>query len=225
MAKAIVSEFAGTLINMEWIQNWLIPYATRRIPTYVDQNFNQPNVQQLMAEIAFETNITDIDQADAVHLWLRWLEENKESISLNSLTNQIWEAGFSSGDLVADLYVDAFAQIKAWARDGIALYSSCQANVELQQLVLKHTSYGDISSYFTGSFCVLAHDGDAKKIVADLNLNADSILYLGSSVVRLNDAKRNGLNTIMVDRTWKKIERSHTIAKNFSQISLEVSLT
>src|SRR5262249_21774942 len=93
------------------------------------------------------------DQIDSAFSYMEWLTANdRKSTPFKSLQGKIWQEGYRSGQLRADVFEDVTRAFARWRRQGkkICIYSS--GSVLAQKLLFKYTAAGDLSEHISGYF-------------------------------------------------------------------------
>ncbi len=136
--------------------------------------------------------------------YIYWLmDRDRKSTALKSLQGKIWRAGFERGELRGELFADVPEAFRRWAAMGkVAIYSS--GSVEAQQLLFRHSTYGDltplIASYFdtrTGPKLAAASYG---AIAAAMDVAPGEAIFFSDVVRELDAAREAGLGTRLVVR-------------------------
>lgn len=136
--------------------------------------------------------------------YIYWLmDRDRKSIALKSLQGKIWKVGFESGELKGMLFEDVPEALKRWSTDAmVAIYSS--GSVEAQQLLFRHSIFGDLTPFISGYFDTRTGVKTARAsyaaIAAALNVRPDEALFLSDVVRELDAAREAGWETGLVVR-------------------------
>jgi 2,3-diketo-5-methylthio-1-phosphopentane phosphatase len=136
--------------------------------------------------------------------YIYWLmDRDRKSTALKSLQGKIWKAGFESGELKGTLFDDVPEAFKRWSMDArVAIYSS--GSVEAQQLLFRHSIFGDmtanIAGYFDTRTGVKTASASYAAIAAAMNVRPDEVLFLSDVVRELDAAREAGCETRLVVR-------------------------
>jgi len=92
---------------------------------------------------------------------------------------------------------------KRWSIDAkVAIYSS--GSVEAQQLVFRHSIFGDLTAYIAGYFDtrtgVKTASGSYAAIAAAMNVRLEEVVFLSDVVRELDAAREAGCETRLVLR-------------------------
>lgn len=204
----------GTVAPISLVTEQLFPYARTRLSDYLKQNLASAAVQAdlllLAAENREEENedsptfgieIRNELHARAYLLWL--MDQDRKSTALKSLQGKIWKAGFESGELKGTLFPDVPGAFARWAQEGkVAIYSS--GSVEAQQLLFRHSIYGDltplIAGYFDTRTGAKAETASYAAIAAQLDAAPGDVTFFSDVVCELDAARAAACPTRLVVR-------------------------
>jgi len=203
MIKAVVTDIEGTTSSLSFVKDVLFPYARAKLPDFVRQNLNDPQISQLITDTCREAGIEQNIES-AIDQLIEWIDLDKKITPLKAIQGLIWQAGYQLGDFKGHLYQDAIDNLKAWHENGILLYVYSSGSVLAQKLLFGHTASGDLTPLFSGFFDT--NIGGKKEadsylnIAATIGLPADEILFLSDIKEELDAAKSAGLQTIWLVR-------------------------
>ncbi len=69
-----------------------------------------------------------------------------------TLQGHIWQEGFASGELTADLYDDVQPAMAAWVSQGLKTYIYSSGSRQAQKNLFAYTSMGDLRALLSGFF-------------------------------------------------------------------------
>lgn len=146
--------------------------------------------------------------------YIYWLmDRDRKSTALKSLQGKIWKAGFESGELKGTLFDDVPEALQRWSMHArVAIYSS--GSVEAQQLLFRHSIFGDLTPYIAGYFDtrtgVKTASASYAAIAAAMNVRPDEALFLSDVVRELDAAREAGCQTGLVVRPGNQpLDDSH----------------
>jgi len=206
MAKAILTDIEGTTTPIDFVHKTLFPFARDRMAVYVRDNFSSltAEIAQLSAEIDDDGGFDPNDPSSVSDHLCRLIDLDRKSTPLKSIQGNIWETGYTSGELLSEIYDDVPAAFERWHASGktIAIYSS--GSVLAQQLLFRHTRFGDLTGYINGYFDTKT---GAKRETASYQRIADLLRYEPADIVFLSDipaeldaAAAAGVSTILTIR-------------------------
>ena len=224
MIKAIVTDIEGTTSSIRFVHEVLFPYARENIGEFVHANAEDLNVVSHLNDVRLEVG-QDLDLDGVVDQLVQWIDEDKKITPLKALQGMIWEEGYYKGELTGHLYDDAIEYLRKWHDKGIKLYVFSSGSVQAQKLLFGHSDAGDLTPLFSGYYDTrIGNKREAeayRKIVQDIDLPANEILFLSDIVEELDAASEAGMKTIMLVRDESPAtSQSHTQVKNFSEIDL-----
>ena len=225
MIKAIVTDIEGTTSSIRFVHEVLFPYARENIGEFVHANAEDLNVVSHLNDVRLEVG-QDLDLDGVVDQLVQWIDEDKKITPLKALQGMIWEEGYYKGELTGHLYDDAIEYLRKWHDKGIKLYVFSSGSVQAQKLLFGHSDAGDLTPLFSGYYDTrIGNKREAeayRKIVQDIDLPANEILFLSDIVEELDAASEAGMKTIMLVRDESPATSpSHTQVKNFSEIDLD----
>jgi enolase-phosphatase E1 len=129
------------------------------------------------------------------------MDNDRKSTALKSIQGKIWKAGFESGELKGTLFDDVPAAFQRWSEQArIAIYSS--GSTEAQQLLFRHSIFGDLTSLIAGYFDTRAGaKGDSASytaIAAAMEVAPAEVLFFSDVVRELDAAREAGCKTRLV---------------------------
>jgi enolase-phosphatase E1 len=146
--------------------------------------------------------------------YIYWLmDRDRKSTALKSLQGKIWKAGFESGELRGTLFADVADAFARWSSNArVAIYSS--GSVEAQQLLFRHSIYGDltplIAGYFDTRTGAKATSTSYAVIAAEMAVAPDQVMFLSDVVRELDAAREAGCQTRLAVREGNApIEDAH----------------
>jgi enolase-phosphatase E1 len=210
----------GTVAPIAFVYERLFPFARKHFRAFLSDMSDDAAVQDDLAML-LEENRADADAPrisaaaagqpiewqtfrDECLGYLRWLmDRDRKSTALKSLQGKIWRAGFESGELQGDLFPDVPDALRRWSKAArVAIYSS--GSVEAQQLLFRHSNFGDLTPYIAGYFDTRT---GAKKVGASYAAIAEAIgiaaqdgLFFSDVVRELDAAREAGFQTRLVMR-------------------------
>lgn len=227
MLQAILCDIEGTMSNIAFVKDRLFPYAAERLPAFVNQHEQDPQVKPLLESVAAETG--DARMQSIISTLLNWIHEDRKTTSLKVLQGLIWSEGYANGQLKGHVYEDAVNQLKAWHAAGLRLYIYSSGSTQAQQLLFKHTDFGDLTHLFEGYFDTRAGNkyqvSSYQGIAKYLGLPTQCILFLSDMRLELDAAQQAGMQTyhLVRDGMISSGTDKHPQANDFEQITLKHS--
>lgn len=232
MFQAILLDIEGTTTPIDFVHQTLFPYAKARVAGFVQQNFEDLRFEIGQLEKECDTDLEyknpfRADSANSVADYLKFLIDNdRKSTPLKSIQGMIWEAGYTSGELVSKVYPDVAAAFRKWseAEKTIAIYSS--GSVLAQQMIFKYSDQGDltrsIDRYFDTNIGHKREKASYEKIAAELELELAEILFVSDIPQELDAAAAAGMQTALSIRPGNADldeNTAHKLIKTFDEIT------
>jgi len=225
MIKAIVTDIEGTTSSIRFVHEVLFPYAREHISAFVRSNADDLSVVSHLNDVRLEVG-KDLDLDSIIDQLVQWIDEDKKITPLKALQGMIWEEGYYKGELTGHLYADAIEYLRKWHDKGIKLYVFSSGSVQAQKLLFGHSDAGDLTPLFSGYYDTKIgnkREADAyRKILQDIGLPANEVLFLSDIVEELDAAKAAGMKTTMLVRDESPAkDPGHTKVRSFAEIELD----
>lgn len=202
--STVLTDIEGTTSSISFVKDVLFPYARARLPAFVREHGQQPEVRCWLDAVAVEISASACQDAVIVETLQGWIDQDRKHTALKALQGMVWEAGYKDGDFTAPLYPDVAPALRAWHAAGhsLAVYSS--GSVAAQKLLFAHTDAGDLTALFSGFFDTEVggkrEAASYRVIVGRLAEQPGDILFLSDVVAELDAARDAGLRTVLLDR-------------------------
>jgi 2,3-diketo-5-methylthio-1-phosphopentane phosphatase len=220
--RVYLLDVEGTVAPISLVSEQLFPYARANFATFLQKSTGDASVQADLALLSEENRaetatgvrrLPAVDHPEQVEthrfrldafVYLVWLmDRDRKSTALKSLQGKVWKAGFESGKLKGSLFPDVPEAFVRWAKHGkVAIYSS--GSVEAQQLLFRHSTYGDltplITSYFDTRTGAKRESASYAMIAAALRAEPVEVLFFSDVVQELDAAREAGCGTRLVVR-------------------------
>ena len=224
MIKAIVTDIEGTTSSLSFVKDVLFPYARQHMPAFIRAHQHDAEVKVLLDDVRHLVALAD-DVEGLIAQLIVWIDQDQKVTPLKSLQGLIWQHGYQQGDFKGHVYADAYQQLQAWWQQGIALYVYSSGSVQAQKLLFGFSEFGDLTPLFSGYFDT--HIGGKKeatsytKIVEQIQLPAEQVLFLSDIEDELNAAQQVGLQTYWLVRDQASVTpASHRQTLDFNGVIL-----
>jgi enolase-phosphatase E1 len=221
--EAVVLDIEGTTTSVAFATDVLYPYARARLPNFVRQHRDEPEVAAILDE-AREAGGVFNDEAVVVRM-CHWMERDQKVTPLKELQGLIWEDGYRGGELVTHLYPDVAPAMRAWHARGLRLYIYSSGSTHAQQLIYGHTVAGDLTPLLSGYFDTrVGHKrevGAYRHIAEAIGVPPRRILFLSDVREELDAAREAGWQTVWLVREGAPgLAAAHRRVTRFDQIPL-----
>jgi enolase-phosphatase E1 len=223
---AILTDIEGTTSSISFVKDVLYPYARERLPAFVVTHADKPEVQHWLHEAAREAGLVSASEQEIIELLISWIDSDRKSTSLKALQGMIWADGYQDADFRAHVYEDAARCLNKWAAKGLRLYVYSSGSVAAQKLLFGHTDAGDLTTVFSGYFDTETgakrESASYARIVREIGLPADEILFLSDISEELDAARDAGMQTTLLAREAGgcPADSRHLCVTSFDEINL-----
>jgi enolase-phosphatase E1 len=196
--SAVLTDIEGTTTPPAFIHGVLLPYARRALPDWAGR-IDLPEVATLLADIRRMVP----DQPELTTLQ-HWTDRDLKLAPLQQLQGMIWEQGYAEGDLRGELYPDVPPHLRAWAAQGIRLFTYTSGSIPAQKLIFGHSTAGDLSPLIAGFFDTrigAKRDPDSYvRLAIGMNVPTLAVAFLSDNESELDAATTAGMRTCHIVR-------------------------
>jgi len=198
---AVLTDIEGTTTPISFVHDVLFPYARQRL----DAAFASGDlcfaaaIAQLAIEYAAEVEEARPEFGNGAP-YAHWLmDRDRKSTGLKMLQGVLWQDGYQSGELKAQVWEDVAHALRRWQARGVRLRIFSSGSVLAQKLLFGHSDQGDLLAFFEGF-----HDTTTgpKQVAASYVAIAEAfalppseILFLSDVVGELDAAREAGMAT------------------------------
>jgi enolase-phosphatase E1 len=235
--RSVLLDVEGTTSPISFVYGTLFPYARGHLCSFLRERSSDPMVTSAFQELR-NTNPSDVPHgapaitgrdlireiADYV-LWL--MDHDRKSAPLKVLQGLIWEQGYTQGELQSEVFDDVPACLLQWHEAGLrtAIYSS--GSVLAQKMMFTYTRHGDLTNFIAGYFDTgvgpKKQPQSYQRIVADLQVAAEQVMFVSDITEELEAARTAGLGTALSIRPGNQAQNGaakyrtiHSLADLFS---------
>lgn len=227
MSELFLFDIEGTTTDINFVHKVLFPYSRERLPSFVSENKDRPEVAQALKEVA-ETVRTEegraIDLQGIISTLDSWVKADRKHGALKELQGFIWEEGYRTGTYQGHVYSDVKPFFDAITGNGkkIGIYSS--GSVHAQKLIFAHSASGDlthkISYYFDTKVGAKREPESYATIAHNVGLSPENIHFFSDIPQELEAAKAAGFLVTHVVREGTA-PSSYPMIKDFSEANLK----
>ncbi|WP_369601259.1 acireductone synthase [Hahella sp. SMD15-11] len=225
MIQAIVTDIEGTTSAISFVHEVLFPYAAAHLPDFVRQHAQEPAVREQLDATAAEAGLDPADTEALIGQLLQWIREDRKITPLKALQGMIWKDGYARGDYTGHVYPDAAESLRRWKSEGKRLYVYSSGSVEAQKQLFGHSDAGDLTSLFSGYFDTRIgakrEAASYRRILDEIGLPGDQVLFLSDVVAELDAARAAGMRTCQLVREGTVAGDQHPVARTFDEVPLD----
>lgn len=230
MKRFIITDIEGTTTDIDFVHKILFPYSRERLASYVHEHQNEPHIQEALLDVK-KTLLDEAGKADSSVLECiaaleSWIDQDRKHPALKAIQGHIWQSGYKSGAYKGHVYEDVPSILRVWQERGYTLSVYSSGSVKAQKLLFSHSSFGDITGFFSHFFDTAVGAKKESKsytnILEKLHAEDPSEVYFLSDILdELNAAKKAGLNPILLDRSHQYSQPEvdgFPVAKDFKEV-------
>jgi enolase-phosphatase E1 len=198
---AYLLDIEGTTTPIDFVTRTLFPYSRKHLRAYVESH--EEELAQVARALAEEEDATE-HWTDLVG-YLEWLmDHDRKSTGLKTIQGLIWESGYRSGELLAEVYDDVEPVMRKWISEGATVHIFSSGSVLAQKLLFGHLPNGDltplISSYFDTTTGPKREPTSYHKIAVEIGKDPSEILFLSDISEEVDAARAAGMAAVQVLR-------------------------
>jgi len=237
--SAVLLDVEGTTTPIDFVYKTLFPYALSNAEQFLKQHESESdvradlealhkehiaNVRQGVNPPPFSSDSPNAEIESAVG-YMKWLTARDSKLSpFKSLQGRIWQEGYRSGRLRADVFEDVPRALKRWKEQGkeICIFSS--GSILAQKLLFAHTVSGDLTAHISGYFDTTTgsktNASSYQKIASALQGKPVEMVFISDVTSELDAAKAAGFETLLCVRSGNRPQRvsGHQVIHSFDEV-------
>jgi enolase-phosphatase E1 len=237
--SGVLLDVEGTTTPIDFVFKILFPYALAHAEQFLKRNITIPEVRSDLEGLR-QQNLEDARQGlgspplrndtpeaeiQSTVAYMEWLTaRDRKTPPFKFLQGRIWQEGYRSGQLRAQVFDDVPRSLKRWHEEGkkIAIFSG--GSVLAQKLLFANTVAGDLAAYLSGYFDTTtgakADPVSYTKIAEACQLDASEMLFVSDVVAELDAAQSANMRTLLSLRPGNRPQpaNSYKTITSFDQI-------
>jgi len=197
IARCALLDIEGTVADVRFVYDVMFPFVRAQLEPFLSRYQSSPAVQQAIATLESDAGQPIEDVVAHVH---RLMDADSKTTGLKALQGLIWESGFHSGSLRAEIFPDVLPALRNWKRDGVDLKIYSSGSILAQKLFFGHTTQGDLNPLFSQHFdTTIGSKREASsytRIAETIQIPPADILFLTDVVPEVDAATAAGLQVI-----------------------------
>lgn len=237
----ILLDIEGTTCPFDFVKDTLFPYAAEQLESFLEEEADNPTVQQLLQSIEHAWKQESDEEArrllvkacregksstaEQLRPYLKWLIHNDKKLTpLKDLQGLIWERGYQAGHLCAPLFEDVPPALRRWKLMGIELGVYSSGSVKAQQLLYSHSTSGNLQPLFSAWFDTRIggkQQADSYTAIANqLEVKPEHMLFISDVIDELHAANTSGMQILLSDRPGNPCREAGTypVVQSFDTI-------
>ena len=218
-AGAILLDIEGTTTPLAFVKEVLFPYARANLRSHLEAHAGAGEYEQLFTQLRDE-RMSTLRGGETVTPWadeprsarlssvaayVEWLmDRDRKSTALKELQGWIWEEGYRRGELVGDVFPDVRPALHRWHKQDLAVGIFSSGSVLAQQLLFRHSSAGDLTSflrwYFDTRVGPKVEAESYRRIAESMGMSPQGILFLSDVTRELDAARTAGMQVRLAIR-------------------------
>lgn len=233
-ARGVLLDIEGTTSSVSFVFDVMFPFVRRELEASVLKLWESAEMAGVREQMARDAGFSSArewlpENAAAARETLQaevrqLMDRDVKATGLKMLQGLIWEAGFASGELQAEIYPDVLPALKRWTTTGLDVRIYSSGSVQAQKLFFGHTIAGNLLGYFRGHYDTQI--GGKKEaasytaIAASYELPPREILFVSDIAAELNAAAAAGMQTALANRPGNTPQgtHSHRVIKSFEEL-------
>jgi enolase-phosphatase E1 len=216
--RCILLDIEGTVAPISFVTEVMFPYVRTHLADFLRSQWTTASGQinstlsELLQAIGAEAQATAAEQTQfasdpasaqqVAQTWVtRLMDRDAKTTALKKLQGQIWQSGFDSGQLVAQLFEEVPAVLSDWHQQGFDLRIYSSGSVAAQKLFFGHTQAGNLLHLFRDFYDTAVggkRESESYRQIARLSgFAAEQILFCSDVVEELDAAAQAGMVTAL----------------------------
>lgn len=197
IARCALLDIEGTVADIRFVYDVMFPFVRSQLQSFLNRFQDSPSVRQAIATLESDAGHPIEDIASHVN---RLMDSDSKTTGLKALQGLIWESGFRSGSLRAEIFSDVLPSLQRWKQAGVDLKIYSSGSILAQKLFFGHTTQGDLTPLFTEHFDTTIgskREASSYARIADaVQIRPADIVFLTDVVPEVDAATAVGLQVI-----------------------------
>ena len=213
-AKCVLLDIEGTVSDVRFVYDVMFPFAKDKMHAFLRDNWSSDRVQDAIRTVAVDAGISNIDpwlgsswqttSTPGIDRLANHLDElmskDSKSTGLKQLQGMVWQSGFETGMIQAELFDDVVPSLHEWRDAGLDIRIYSSGSILAQTMFFKHTVLGDLSFFFSSHYDTTIggkkESASYTKIAADSQFEPSEIVFVTDIYEELVAAQQAGLQVV-----------------------------
>ena len=213
-AQCVLLDIEGTISDIRFVYDVMFPYAKQNMEPFLLKNWESFEVQAAIGTVARDAGIASINdwlgpdwQSGDISAILKISEHCKQLMSTDSkstglkiLQGMVWQFGFESGALRAELFADVLPALEEWKASGLDLRIYSSGSALAQRMFFKHTVLGDLTDLFSAYYdTTIGNKREAasyERIAAESQFEPSDIVFVTDIHAEIMAASQAGMQVV-----------------------------
>jgi enolase-phosphatase E1 len=170
IARCALLDIEGTVADVRFVYDVMFPFVRNNLREFLQANWNAPAIQSSLSLLAIDAGFgpdqipwkahhgqatkqaSDTQLDGVVQVVSKLMDRDSKTTGLKALQGLVWESGFNTGKLRAEVFADVVPALERWKKAGVDLRIYSSGSVLAQKLFFKHTTVGDLTRFFSGHY-------------------------------------------------------------------------
>lgn len=210
--RCALLDIEGTLADIRFVYDVMFPYVREHVRSYLESHWDSPGMRSILTNLAadasyppdaapWNSQATVSDQISAVVACVHSLmDRDSKTTGLKALQGVVWESGFRSGALQAEVFADVVEALKRWQQAGVDLRIYSSGSILAQRLFFGHSTEGDLTGYFRKHYDTTSgskKDASSYLTIAnDIGLPPEQIVFFTDVYAEIQAASQAGMQVV-----------------------------
>jgi enolase-phosphatase E1 len=237
-ARGVLLDIEGTTSSVSFVFDVMFPFVLRELDAWVLKHWGSADVDRVCEQMARDAGFrssadwlpgTDAAARETMKAEVRQLmARDVKATGLKLLQGLIWESGFASGELQAEIFPDVLPALKRWTAAGLDVRIYSSGSVHAQHLFFGHTIEGNLLGYFQGHYDTQIggkkESASYTAIAASFKLPPGEVLFVSDIVAELDAAAAAGMQTALAARPGNAPQgdsHQHLVITSFAELDIQ----
>jgi len=218
IARCALLDIEGTVADVRFVYDVMFPFVRNNLQDFLHSNWNAPAIQSSLSLLAIDAGFGP-DQipwkahhgladkqasqeqiAGVVQTVCKLMDKDSKTTGLKSLQGLVWESGFRSGKLQAEVFGDVVPALERWKKAGVDLRIYSSGSILAQKLFFAHTKSGDLTRFFSGHYDTTIgskkEPDSYSKIAEALGLSPTQIVFFTDVIGEIEAANKAHMQVV-----------------------------
>lgn len=210
--KILLLDIEGCTTSIAFVKDKLFPYVLDQLESHVG-NLSESSVRSLFQALKADVSILpdkhppvsgELDEsAESVCTIVKALmARDVKATGLKSLQGEMWERGYTVGEIKGHVYADFVPMLQWCQSQGIKVYIYSSGSIQAQKLLFANSEHGDLLPYLSGHFDTTS--GSKKEatsyqnIAKSIGVSPTDICFVSDAEGELLAAKESGIGHVVM---------------------------
>lgn len=218
IARCALLDIEGTVADVRFVYDVMFPFVRNNLRGFLQTNWNSPAIQSSLSLLAIDAGFgpdqipwkdhhgqadrqaTQEQLTGVVQTVCKLMDKDSKTTGLKSLQGLVWESGFRSGKLQAEVFSDVVPALERWKKAGVDLRIYSSGSILAQKLFFAHTTSGDLTGLFSGHYDTTIgskkEPDSYSKIAEALGLSPTQIIFFTDVIGEIEAASKAHMQVI-----------------------------